>query len=70
MPREPFRVMFLQVSVILFSEGGGSASRGVCLQGRGSVSRGFVQNPPPPHEIVKQVVSILLESFLVYDWFG
>ena len=52
MPREPFRVMFLQVSVILFSgglpRGGGSASRGVCLQGRGSVSRGVVQNPPPP----------------------
>ena len=73
------KVMFLHVSVILSPEGGGLHPEGVCIQGRlptggfasvGSASRegvyiwGEWADPPPP-ELEKRAVHILLECFLV-----
>ena len=61
--------MFLHVSVILSPEGGGLHPEGVCIQGR-LPTGGFAfvvngQTPPPPPELEKRAVHILLECFLV-----
>ena len=58
----PAKVMFLHLSVILFTRG-----RGLCIEGGGSASKGVGRSPP--HRILRDMVNeravhILLECIL------